>query len=109
MYLLAHSSSMSSNLNHFFGSRVSSNASIFVWVMKLFITSNVYFTSDVDAKSRISSLNEFYRINLNDVRRAGAHDDGVFNECKISDQESDDDIASINSKDNDDDADDDDD
>ena len=68
---------------------------------------NVYFTSDVDAKSRISGLNEFYRINLNDVRRAGAHDDGVFNECKISDQESDDDIASINSKDNDDDADDD--
>ena len=52
-------------------------------------------------------------INLNeDVRRAGAHDDdddGVFNECKISDQESDDDIASINSKDNGDDADDDDD
>ena len=38
--------------------------------------------------------------------RAGAHDDGVFNECKISDQESDDDIASINSKDNYDDADD---
>ena len=40
-----------------------------------------------------------------------AHDDGVFNECncKISDQESDDDIASINSKDNDDDADDNDD
>ena len=44
------------------------------------------------------------------IRRAGAHDDGVFNECKISDQKSDDDIASINSKDNDDDdADDDDD
>ena len=70
---------------------------------------NVYFTSDVDAKSRISSLNEFYRINLNGIGRAGAHDDGVFNECKISDQESDDDTASINSKDNDDDADDDDD
>ena len=34
---------------------------------------NVYFTSDVDAKSRISSLNEFYRINLSDIRRAGAH------------------------------------
>ena len=34
---------------------------------------------------------------------------GVFNECKISDQEFNDDIASINSKDNDDDADDDDD
>ena len=48
-------------------------------------------------------------INLNEIRRAGAHDDGVFNECKVSDQEFDDDIASINSKDNDDDADDDDD
>ena len=33
---------------------------------------NVYFS--------ISSLNEFYRINLNDIRRAGAHDDGVFND-----------------------------
>ena len=75
----------------------------------MFLHSRLFFAplglnSDVDAKSRISSLNEFYRINLNDVRRAGAHDDGVFNaECKISDQESDDDIASINSKDNDDD------
>ena len=41
------------------------------------------------------------------MRRAGAHDDGVSNECKISDQESDVDIASINSKDNNDDDDDD--
>ena len=49
-------------------------------------------------------------INLNeDVRRAGAHDDGVFHECMISDQEADNDIASINLKDNGDDADDDDD
>ena len=31
------------------------------------------------SKSRIISLNDFCRINLNDVRRAGAHDDGVFN------------------------------
>ena len=61
---------------------------------------NVYFTSDVDAKSRISGLNEFYRINLNDVRRAGAHDDGVFNDCELSDQESDDEIASIDSQTN---------
>ena len=37
----------------------------------------------------------------------GVHDDGVFDECKVSDQEFDDDIASINSKDNYDDADDD--
>ena len=53
------------------------------------------YTSDVDAKSRVSSLNEFSKINLNEIRRAGVHDDGVFNECKISDQEFDDDIASI--------------
>ena len=44
---------------------------------------------------------------MNEIRRAGVHDDGVFNECKISDQEFDDNIASINSKDNLDDADDD--
>ena len=44
---------------------------------------NVYFTSDVDAKSRISSLNEFSKINLNEIIRAGAHDDGVFHECKL--------------------------
>ena len=49
------------------------------------------------------------KYNLNDVRRAGAHDDGVFNECKISNQESDYDITSVNSKDNDADDDDDDD
>ena len=67
----------------------------------------IHLLSDVDARSRISGLNEFYRINLNDVRRAGAHDDGVFNECMISDQEADNDIASINLKDNGDDADDD--
>ena len=35
------------------------------------------------------------KINLNEIRRAGAHDDGVFNECKFSDQEFDDEIASI--------------
>ena len=37
------------------------------------------------------------------------HDDEVFHECKLSDQEFDDEIASVNSKDNEDDADDDDD
>ena len=46
---------------------------------------------------------------MNDVRRAGAHDDGVFNECMTNDQEDDNDIASINLKNNSDDADDDDD
>ena len=44
-------------------------------------------------------------------RRAGirVHDDGVFNECKLSDQTFGDEIDSIDSEDNDDDADDDDD
>ena len=46
---------------------------------------------------------------MNEIRRAGVHDDGVFNECKLSDQEFDDEIASINLKNNDDAADDDDD
>ena len=86
-------------------------------------------TSDVDAKNRIRSFNEFSKINLNAIRRAGMHDDGVLNDCQLSDQDFDDEIASIdsqtnvmdqnasndiidsqlNSKDNDDDDDDDDD
>ena len=57
-----------------------------------------YFTSDVDAKNRIRSLNEFFKINLNAIRRAGMHDDGVFNDCQLSDQEFDDEIASIDSQ-----------
>ena len=35
----------------------------------------------------IRNLNEFSRINLNAIRRAGMHDDGVFNDCQLSDQE----------------------
>ena len=38
---------------------------------------------------------------MNEIRRAGVHDDGVFNECKLGDQEFDDEIASINLKNND--------
>ena len=52
-------------------------------------------TSDVDAKNRIRSFNEFSKINLNAIRRAGMHDDGVFNDCQRSDQEFDDEIASV--------------
>ena len=63
-------------------------------------TANVYFTSDVDAKNRIRSLNEFSKINLNAIRRAGMHDDRVFNDCQLSDQEFDDEIASIDSQTN---------
>ena len=58
---------------------------------------NVYFTSDVDAKNRIRSLNEFCKINLNAIRRDGMHDDGVFNDCLINDHDFDDETASINS------------
>ena len=63
-------------------------------------TANVYFTSDVDAKNRVRSLSEFSKINLNAIRRAGMHDDGVFNYCQRSDQEFDDEIASIDSQTN---------
>ena len=41
-------------------------------------TANVYFTSDVDAKNRIRSLNEFSKINLNANRRAGMHDEEIL-------------------------------
>ena len=37
------------------------------------------------------------KINLNAIRRAGMHDDGVFNDCQLSDQEFDDEVASIDS------------
>ena len=40
------------------------------------------------------------KINLNAIRRAGMHDDGVFNDCQLSDQEFDDEIASIDSQTN---------
>ena len=61
-------------------------------------TVNVYFTSDVDAKNRIRSLNGISKINLNAIRRAGMHDDGVFNDCQLSDQEFDEEIDSIDSQ-----------
>ena len=51
---------------------------ITVHVVFCMYDANVYFTSDVDAKNRIRSLNEVSKINLNAIRRAGMHDDGVF-------------------------------
>ena len=42
--------------------------------------------------------NEFSKINLNAIRRAGMHDDGVFNDCQLSDQEFDDENASNDSQ-----------
>ena len=40
---------------------------------------------------------EFSKINLNAIRRTRMHDDGVFNDCQRSDQEYDDEIASVDS------------
>ena len=37
---------------------------------------------------------------MNAIRRAGRHDDGVFNDCQLSDQEFDDEVASIDSQTN---------
>jgi hypothetical protein len=37
---------------------------------------------------------------LNAIRGAGMHDDGVLNDCQLSDQEFDDEIASIDSQTN---------
>lgn len=48
---------------------------------------NIYCCCDIDAKNRIRSLNEFSKINLNAIRREGMHDDGVFNDCQLSDQD----------------------
>ena len=42
----------------------------------------------------VSSLNEFSKINLNEIRRTSMHDDGVFNDCQLSDQEFDEEIDS---------------
>ena len=40
------------------------------------------------------------KISFNAIRRAGMHDDGVFNDCQLSDQDFDDEIASIDSQTN---------
>ena len=60
----------------------------------------IYFTSGVDANDRIRSLNEFNKINLNEMRRKSVQDDGVFNDCQYSDREFDDEVASIDSPQN---------
>ena len=56
---------------------------------------NIYFTSDVDAEDRVRSLNESNKINLNEIRRKSAQDDGFFNVSQHSDHELDDEIASM--------------
>ena len=54
---------------------------------------NIYFTSDVDAEDRVRSLNESNKINLNEIRRKSAQDDGFFNVSQHSDHELDDDLV----------------
>ena len=57
---------------------------VFAVVVKsteIVVSLELLVTSDVDAKNRIGSLNEFSKINLNAIRRVGMHDDGVFNDC----------------------------
>ena len=39
---------------------------------------NIYFTSDVDAKNRVRGLNEYKKINLNEMRRKNMQNDGFF-------------------------------
>ena len=40
---------------------------------------NVYFTTDVDAKNRVRDLNEYNRIDLNEIRRKNMQNDGFLN------------------------------
>ena len=41
----------------------------------------------VTSIQKIRSLNEFHKINLNEMRRKSAQDDEVFNDCQYSDHE----------------------
>ena len=70
---------------------------------------NICFTSDVDAKNRVRHLNEYNKINLNEMRRKNVLDDGVFNISQDSNHDFDNDVKSndsqVNLKDVDDDGD----
>ena len=56
-------------------------SSVYNVISIYFFSNETYFTSDVDAKDRIRSLNEFNKINLNEMRRTSVHDDGKNNDC----------------------------
>ena len=59
---------------------------------------NIYFTSDVDARNRVRDLNEYNKINLNEMRRKNMLDDGVFNFSQNSRRGVDDDVESNDSQ-----------
>ena len=61
---------------------------------------NTYFTSDVDAKNRVRSLNEYNKINLNEMGRNSMQDDGFFKVSQQSDHEFGDEIACIDGQSN---------
>ena len=56
---------------------------------------NIYFTSDVDARNRVRDLNEYNKINLNEMGRKSMQDDGFFKVSQQSDHEFGDEIACI--------------
>ena len=59
---------------------------------------NICFTSDVDAKNRVRHLNEYNKINLNEMRRKNVLDDGVFNISQDSNHDFDNDVKSNDSQ-----------
>ena len=59
---------------------------------------NIYFTSDVDARNRVRDLNEYNKINLNEMRRKNMPDDGVFNISQNSNHNVDNDVESNDSQ-----------
>ena len=58
---------------------------------------NIYFRSDFDARNRVRYLNEYNKINLNEMRRKNMADDGVFNNSQNSNHNVDNDAESNDS------------
>ena len=59
---------------------------------------NIYFTSDVDARNRVRDLNEYNKINLNEIRRENRPDHGVFSISQYSNHNVDNDVESNDSQ-----------
>ena len=58
----------------------------------------MYFTGDVEAKDRVRGLNEFNKINLNQIRRKNMLDDGFFNISQHSNHDVDNDVEPVDSQ-----------
>ena len=56
---------------------------------------NIHFQSNVGANDRVRSLNEYNKINLNEMGRNSMQDDGFFKVSQQSDHEFGDEIACI--------------